>query len=133
MKNDINIDVLAEQFHAAKLAEDAAIAHRRSIGKLIEDALPGADEGTTSAKVGNLKITVTRKVTRKVDSTALQNKWEFLPGNVRDTFKWTADINTRHYRALQELATAELNVANEFITTTPAATSVKVEPIETKE
>lgn len=126
MKNDINIEVLAQQYIDAKKAEDAAIATRRSIGKMIEDALPGPDEGTARSTIPGISITVTRKVTHKIDSDQLQKDWEFIGENVQKAFRWSADLNTKHYRALQELGTAELEAANKYVTSKPAAASVAV-------
>ncbi len=126
MKNDVNLETLAQQYLEAKVAEDAAIAHRRSIAKMIEDTLPGPAEGTARNAMPGVTITVTRKVSRKVDTEKLQADWELISENVQQAFKWAADINTKHYRALQELATAELDKANTYITSKPAASSVEV-------
>ena len=118
---------LAAQYLDAKAKEDAAVAERRRISIMIEDAMPGASEGTTSAPLDGVKISVTRKVSRTVDADALSRSWGELSENVQRTFRWSADINTKHFRAMQELGTAELSEVQAFITTKPAATSVKVE------
>ena len=131
MNNDLTIDQLAQAFLDAKEEEAAAIAKRRSIGALLEAALPGADEGTTSKKLAGFRVAVTRKVTRTVDSDALQANWALLPRSVQDTFKWSAAINTKHLRALQELQSPDLTHVQSFITTKPAAASVEVERIQT--
>jgi hypothetical protein len=132
VKNDVNLEMLAQQYLEAKAAEDAAIANRRSIGKMIEDALPGPDEGTARTAMPGITVTVTRKLTRKVDSERLSLLWGELGENVQNAFKWKVDLNTKHYRALQELATAELTEANQFITSSPAASSVEVKLNEEK-
>ena len=126
MKNDINLKTLAEQFMVAKKVEEEAIAERRRIGKLLEEAIPGPDEGTANESIDNIKISVTRKVTRKIDADRLSLLWGEISKNTQEAFRWTAALNTKHYRALQELGTEELAEANQFITTTPAATSVEV-------
>lgn len=117
---------------AAKQREDDAIAERREIDAALAAAVEGPDEGSASRIDGDYKITVTRKLTRKVDTEALQTVWAGLDKKVQDTFTWSAGINTKHLRALQELGASELTAASAFITTSPAAVSVKVEAI-TKE
>ena len=132
MNNDLTIDQLAQAWLDAKEDEEAAIKRRRDIGALLEAALPGADEGTVSNKTADLKISVTRKLTRTVDADALSATWGELSENVQRAFKWKAEIVTKHLRALQELGAAELTEVQQFITTKPAASSVSVERI-TKE
>ena len=126
MKNDINLKTLAEQYLAAKKYEDEAIAERRRIGKLIEAALPGPSEGSASDEIDGIKVSVTRKITRSIDNEKLQNDWEFISENVQRAFRWKAELNTKHYRALQELLTTELDEANKYITSKPSAPSIDV-------
>jgi hypothetical protein len=94
--------------------------------------MPGPDEGTVRTATTGVTVSVTRKVTRKIDSERLSLLWGEISQNVQNAFKWSAGLNTKHYRALQELATAELTEANQFITTTPAASSVEVKLTEEK-
>lgn len=129
MKTEVTLDLLAAQYAEAKQVEEEAIASRRAIGKLIEDALPGPDEGSVNARLPAFKVSVTRKVTRKVDSDALGKAWEFISENVQNTFKWEASINTKHLRALQELSAADLELANKYYTTKPASSTITVEKI----
>ena len=126
----MNINQLAQAWLDAKDEEDAAILRRRQIGNLLAEALPGADEGTTSAKLDFAKVSVSRKLNRKVDAATLGAAWESLPANVQATFKWSAEINTKHLRALQELNSPELAETSRFFTTKPAAASVTVERIQ---
>ena len=130
--SEITLEKLAADFMAAKAAEELAVAHRRDLGKLLEDSLPGADEGSVTVKVAGIKVTVTRKLTRAVDTDALQAAWSDMTLNAQNTFKWKADINLKHYRALQELKAAELGMVAKFITTKPASASVAVELVEDK-
>lgn len=125
MNNELQ--TLAAAFVAAKKVEDEAVAERRRIGKLLEDAMPGPDEGTVSGVVGDFKVIVQRKVTRKVDSDALSQNWGELSNNVQNAFKWNAEIVTKQFRALVDLASADAEIAKTFITTKPAASSVTVE------
>lgn len=126
----MNINQLAQAWLDAKDEEDAAILRRRQIGNLLAEALPGDDEGTTSAKLDFAKVSVSRKLNRKVDAATLGAAWESLPANVQATFKWSAEINTKHLRALQELNSPELAEASKYFTTKPAAASVTVERIQ---
>ena len=126
----MNINQLAQAWLDAKDEEDAAILRRRQIGNLLAEALPGDDEGTTSAKLDFAKVSVSRKLNRKVDAATLGAAWESLPANVQATFKWSAEINTKHLSALQELNSPELAEASKYFTTKPAAASVTVERIQ---
>ena len=126
----MNINQLAQAWLDAKDEEDAAILRRRQIGNLIAAAIPGDDEGTAYFKTDFSKVLVTRKLNRKVDAATLGAAWESLPANVQATFKWSAEINTKHLRALQELNSPELAKASKYFTTKPAAASVTVERIQ---
>jgi len=123
---DVSLATLAAQYVVAKAHEEQAIAERRRIGQMLVDAMPGAAEGSVSESMDGIKVTVTRKLTRTVDTKALQAAWDALPANVQETFRWSADVNTKHLRALQELNAPELAAANQFITSKPAAASVTV-------
>ena len=131
MNNELQ--TLAAAYVSAKAAEDQAIAERRRIGKLLEESIPGPDEGTTRMALPGITVVITRKVTRKVDSDALSKEWSGLPENVQNAFRWEADIATKQFRALQQLAGADLEVVSTFITTKPAASSVSVELKEDQE
>ena len=126
MNNDITIAMLAQQFLDAKAEEEKAIAHRRSISKLIEDAMPGEAEGTTTMKVDGIKLSVARKVTRSVDTAKVQAEWDNLSDPVRNAFKWKAELDTKNFRALEERA-EEYRQASQYITSKPAASTVTVE------
>lgn len=129
MKTDLTLEQLAQAWLDAKEEEESAVAKRRQIGELLAAALPGPDEGTTSEKMADFKVAVTRKVTRSVDADALGKAWEFVSDNVRNTFKWKAEVNLKHLRAMQELGAADLSEVSKFITTKPAAASVSVERV----
>ena len=126
----MNINQLAQAWLDAKDEEDSAIAKRRQIGNLIAAAIPGDDDKTAYFKTDFAKVSVTRKLNRKVDAATLGAAWESLPANVQATFKWSAEINTKHLRALQELNSPELAEASKYFTTKPAAASVTVERIQ---
>lgn len=127
---EVPIEVLARAYADAKRDEEEAVAIRRSIGEQIAARMTGPDEGTVSEKLAGYKVSVTRKLTRTVDANALSASWGELSENVQRTFKWKAEIVTKHFRALQELKTTELAEVARFITAKPAATAVSVEALE---
>lgn len=120
---------LAAAWLAAKADEDAAKARRYEIEAAIVAAIPGGDESTASAKFDAVKVTVSRKLTRSVDSAALQAAWAQLPSQAQAIFKWAADIDIRKMRAAQEMAPEIYSAAAAFITTKPAKAAVKVEAL----
>jgi predicted NUDIX family NTP pyrophosphohydrolase len=123
------LTALAREYQRAKQNEETAVAERRRIAKLIEDEMPGQPEGTTSLKLDGFKVSVARKVTRNVDTAALQDAWEFISENVQNAFKWKAEVDLKHWRALEELKTDAYKEASKFVTSKPAASTVTVEAI----
>lgn len=113
----------------AKEDERKAIEHRRSLDQLIQTLLPKKDEGSVSATEGDYKVSVTYKMTRTIDTPALQADWYKVPERVHGAFKWKADISTS---ALRTLSAEDAALVSEYITTKPASPSVSVELI-TKE
>lgn len=120
---NLSLQELAALRVAAKEREDAAIAHRREIDAAIAEVVQGAEEGTASQEAGDYKITVTRKVTRKVDTNKLRAEWSALTTEEQACFKWSADIETRVYR------TSKTMLVDSYITSKPASPSVSVEAI----
>ncbi len=127
---EVPLSVLAALRADAKTAEDQAIARRRNLDTEIAARLKDREEGSVTQEDGEYKIQVTYKVTRKVDTAALQKDWEFINGNVQQAFNWKAELNTKHFRALQELGVADLATVSNYITTSPASPSVTVEHIK---
>lgn len=112
---------------AAKRAEDEAVQSRRDLDEQIALHLStGKTEGTESLKLAELgaKVTVTYKVTRKVDSEKLTAAWGNLDAAQQSAFKWAADVSVS---ALRKLEGDNLVAVSKFIETKPAAPSVKVE------
>lgn len=113
----------------AKRAEDAAIAARRELDEQISLQLSaGKAEGTESLKMPDMgvKVTVTYKVSRKVDSDKLSAAWANLSASEQAAFKWAPDVSVT---GLRKLEGDSLIAVSKFITTNPAAPSVKVELI----
>lgn len=120
---NLSLTELAALRLAAKEREDAAIAHRREIDAEIASIITGPDEGAASQEVGGYKMTVTRKFARKVDTNKLRAEWGALTPDEQACFKWSADIETRVYRASKTI------LVDSYITTKPASPSVSVEAI----
>lgn len=114
---------------AAKRIEDEAVAKRREIDEQISLQLStGKAEGTESMKLPDIgaKVTVTYKVARKVDTDALQERWEFLSEEQRAAFKWSADISVT---ALRKFEGNDLVAVSKFFESKPASPTIKIEMI----
>jgi len=114
---------------AAKREEDAAVAKRRELDEQISLQLStGKAEGTESMKLPDIgaKVTVTYKVTRKVDTEALQERWEYLSEEQRAAFKWSADVSVT---ALRKFEGNDLVAVSKFFESKPASPTIKIEMI----
>jgi hypothetical protein len=121
----MNLATLKAMWQTHKKAENDAKAMRLEVETAIlshfpSDKLEGAE---TDKDVG---ITVTYKVTRKVDTPALQAIWETLGKNAQAAFKWSADVDTKTYKALADLDQKSFSLINAFITTTPNKASITI-------
>ena len=115
----INLEELKTAWRAAKAAEDAANAERLQIEAAIVALMPSKLEGSVSEH----GVSVTYKVTRKVDAVALQNDWHTLPESVQQAFAWKPSVDARHLRALEGY---DLTTAQRFFTTTPAKPAIAI-------
>jgi len=86
------------------------------------------DEGTDHAIIGNHKVTVTNKLNRKLDFKAYSKLEDTLPEGVR-CVDYKPTINMKKLRALEML---DMNLVAQFITTSPAKPSVKIEIVVEK-
>lgn len=124
------IAALAADWQIYKKLEDEAKAKRVEVEALIAQELQGdGDEGTTTAKLDVLKVSVTRKMNRTVDTSALQAAWTTLPAFAQAAFTWKADVSLALLRKLQFDYPALYEAAAKFITTKPARPSVKIEAL----
>ena len=71
-------------------------------------------------------MTVTFKVTRKVDTEALQASWDKLSKNAQAAFRWSADVNTSTFKAIQDLDEVTFSTVAAYVTTTPAKPSIAI-------
>ena len=115
---------------AAKREEDAAIAERRRIDGEIAEILkdPAKPEGTISQKVESLgvKVGVTYKITRSVDSKKLQADWDKLTAGAQAAFRWKPDVSVSELRKLEGPDAAAAAI---YITAKPASPSVDIDLI----
>lgn len=121
-----HLPTLAAAWLQAKADEDAAKTRRYEIEKEIIAAVPVKDEGTAKTEVGALRVSVTTKYTRSVDTEALQTAWASLQPTVQKAVNWRADLSISALKRLDEQETAQ---ALRYITTKPAKPAVKVEAI----
>lgn len=118
-----HLNQLIDELKSAKQAETAANLQRLEIEKEIVKRFPCCTlEGIEGDK--DMGLTITYKVTRKVDTEALQTNWMSLPGNAQKAFRWKADVDTKQYRAIQDLDPAAFSQIAAFVTTTPAKPSI---------
>jgi hypothetical protein len=126
-----NLDNLAQMWLRAKQAEDDARIHRVEIeSALLLHSQPIA-EGTDRVETPHTKLAVTYGLRRKVDSDLLSNAWAAIPEVARKCFKWSADVDLKHLRAVQAVDPELYARLAQFITATPAKPAVKVELKET--
>jgi len=121
------LDTLAAAWVQAKATEDRARQQRTDIEASIVRLLPGKEEGTASADIAGMKISVSWKLNRKADADALKDDWATLSPGVQSAFTWKPEVSLTHLRALEKVSAIDYAEALHFITTIPAKPSVKVE------
>lgn len=131
-QNEVTIETLARSWLEAKREEDAARERRQAIAKAIAEALPSDEQEMTERRVfGNLKLVITRKLLRSVDSSlSLSKDWAQLPHEVHEAFRWKPEVNLKALRALEFAAPEKYAIAARYITAKPASPSIEVEEIE---
>ena len=115
---------LIAALRAAKSAETAAKNERLRIEGLITDqfAKPESNEGTHNDE----EFKINWKLTRTVDTQAVQNAWEHLGPNSQKAFRWKAEVDLAQLRALQSLDPEAYKQVAEYITTKPAKPSIEL-------
>lgn len=127
MNAPVTLEHLLAQYDVAKAEADRAVAVLEQVKEAIVAQLPSQIEGTTSAKIGDAKVTVTYKQNRRVDTGALQQQWDTLSNNAQKCFTWKADVCLKDMRAAQNMDAKAYAEAARFITTTPAKPALKIE------
>lgn len=115
---------LTAALRQVKLAEAAAKAERLRIEGLITEqfAKPESNEGTHNDK----EFKITWKLNRTVDTAAVQTAWDAISKNAQKAFRWKAEVDLAHLRALQDLDQAAYAEAAEYITSKPAKPTIEL-------
>lgn len=111
-----DLQTLKAHWQMFKTLEDGAKRDRLGVEEQIlahfpKDKLEGS---ITDADVG---VTVTYKVARKVDTAKLQADWAKLSVNEQAAFKWSADVDTTKFKAIQELDPEAFSTVTAYVTT----------------
>ena len=122
------LDILAAEWSAAKLAEGLAVEARRTIeDRLVELlAIPEGKEGTTNAATEQgYAIKVVGRLNRKINTDRLQElaTEHGLTEHLTALFRWSADINAAAWKSASAAITAPLLGA---ITTTAGRPSFSI-------
>jgi phage-related protein len=130
MKNDV-LERLTVQWIAAKDREAEANAERLQIEQQICAALPpvGA-ECVQRLDMGTHALKVTYKVTRTVDSDALQALWDTIDAKAQKAFSWKASVKVGELRKLQDFMPEQYAKLAACIETKPAKPSIEIAEIE---
>jgi len=118
---------LIETWTQCKKAEQMAVETRRrvedSISEIVE--LNPANEGTVVLEVGQFKVKIVNRLTRKVDSDVLQElaAEHGLENVLSSLFRWKADIDMKSWKAAPPEITNALVPA---ITTTAGRPSYSI-------
>ena len=120
---------LAELLLNAKAREAAANEERLAIEEQLITMVGTKEEGTTTATEGNYKVKTVGKLTRSVDTDAVQTDWDNLPAEVKKCFKWKADIDTKNLRSLESMRDDLVPLLSTYVTTKPAKPSVTIEEL----
>lgn len=125
------LEALIERLRKAKAAENAAKDARIVIEEeiLAHFLPPETGEGTKTEGV----LSVAWKVTRKVDTDALQSAWPSMGPNAQKAFRWKADVDLKQLRALSDLDADSYSAAAKFITTTPAKPAITLKESDGKQ
>ena len=109
---------------SAKAAEKAANEERLAVEAAILALMPEQTEGTVTDK--DTGISVAFKISRSVDTEAVQRDWTALPRNVQDTFKWAATVDTKKFKAIQDLSPSDFTVLARYVTSKASKPTITV-------
>ena len=92
------VDVLAAEWLVLKREEKSMQARRRAVEDELLAHIANPKEGTVHV---NQSIKVQFKLTRKVDSDALDKIWDSLPDNIQAAFEWEAKPVLKELRKVE--------------------------------
>lgn len=121
---------LAESIIHLKNIEASAREERIRIEQLIIEKVGAKEEGTTTAEDGNFKVKTVGKLTRSIDTNAVQADWDNLDPAIQKCIKWKAELDTKNLRSLEAMRDNLVPVIAKYMTTKPAKPSVTVEQVE---
>lgn len=120
---------LAESIIHLKNIEASAREERIRIEQMIIDKVGAKEEGTTTAEDGNFKVKTIGKLTRSIDTNAVQADWDNLDPAIQKCIKWKADLDTKNLRSLEAMRDDLVPVIAKYMTTKPAKPSVTIEEL----
>ena len=120
---------LAQLLLNAKAREQAAKDERTAIEAQIADLIGVKEEGTTTAEADGFKIKTVGKLTRSIDTNAVQADWDNLDPAIQKCIKWKADLDTKNLRSLESMRDDLVPVIAKYMTTKPAKPSVTIEEL----
>jgi hypothetical protein len=127
MNAPLNIEQLLQQYWAAKTNVDRAAEELALVQSAIVSLMPKKEEGTTTGDFGDSKVTVTYKLTRKVDTSGLTAAWTTMPLDAQKCFSWKAEVATKEMRAAESMNAEAYAAALQHITSSPAKPALKIE------
>ena len=92
------VDVLAAEWLVLKREEKSMQARRRAVEDELLTHIAVVPEGTVHL---NDRIKIQFKLTRKVDSDALDKIWDKLPDNIQAAFEWEAKPALKELRKVE--------------------------------
>ena len=92
------IDTLTAEWLVLKREEKTMQARRREVEDELLMHIANPKEGTVHL---NDRIKIQFKITRKVDSDALDKIWDSLPDNIQDAFEWEAKPVLKELRKVE--------------------------------
>ena len=93
------VDVLTDEWLNIKHAEKELQKRRRAIEDELITHVAAVKEGTVHL---NDRIKIQFKLTRKIDSDALDAIWDKLPDNIQAAFSWEAKPVAKELRKVQD-------------------------------
>ena len=120
-----NLESLAEQWRAAKKAENAARNERVDIESRIIEITGHKEEGSQTHEAGDWKVSVTGKLNRKLDADAWHMIEDSIPEDLRPV-RYSPSLDTKGLRYLEQNEPDVYKRVAQAIETKPAKPAVEV-------
>lgn len=125
----MNLNELAAAYFAAKTNEESAVAERRRIAALIQEATGHQSEGAKTYSVGDYKVTVKAPLIRSMDWKAWANVKDQINPDLHP-IKVKEELDEKGVAWIQANEPEIYAILATCITTKPGALSVSVKPVE---